>query len=54
MSVCPILQIGGSSAAPCIGELCEWWKNGCPAHPKQETQPSGAEQPKPRAKKAKR
>jgi len=33
MKVCPLLQAGNQHPQACLTDLCEWWLNGCPAHP---------------------
>lgn len=40
MKVCPILQIGKANGAPCLGDMCEWFDRGCPAHPGKTTTPA--------------
>jgi hypothetical protein len=36
MKVCPLLQGGSNHPITCLGDLCEWWLNGCPAHPREK------------------
>jgi hypothetical protein len=35
MKVCPILQSMNNHPQACLTDLCEWWMNGCPAHPRK-------------------